>query len=362
MQHNFMITELPMLRAHMLVKGLSWLIASLIAAATLFYLLLLVINWQDEKPSADYLKLQSILQPPVGISANENGFAFFQQHAASNDLVLSPALAQLTRQCDATDCDALANAQPPVLDQLIEQHQPLLQFYQQLRQHQYWYEVPDSDMWQEQPRYSVLLDAQKLVLVQAFLAAKQQNVTTARQLLQQDLTFWRMVLQNNHSLLSKMVTVAAIRQHFEFAAQIRQQLAVALQPELLPESWLQPFTDEDLAITKMVAGESAFRCNSMQHMLNAPGAVEQPLSEVVLSALIKPMLQMQASCNLLAEQMLRFANAKSEPEFAWYSYLYNPVGKLLHLSTTEDYSAYRQRLLSSERLRQQTVQAPAAQS
>jgi hypothetical protein len=338
-----------------LTKALGWIFASLIVGLVMFYLLLLAINWQDEAPGAAALQLKAVQKTYTDNKTTDNGYVVFSQHASSVEHQVAPALQQLIQQCYQARCEAVLNNAASQLPELIAQHQLLLKFYQQIRSYSHWYEPPITDVLQEIPPYQVLRNAQQLLLFQAWLAAHEQDVIRARQLLQQDLAFWRTVLPNNNSLLSKMLTVAAVKKHFAFAELIQQQLEPSLQAAVIPAIWSQPFTDNELDMQQAFSGEWVFVSTQMQQSMQQPSDKNMPVLEKLGLMLFRPLVLLQATNNENAERLLRIANGGVVPEQPWFSWLYNPVGKILNSTGSEAYSEYARQVSELELLRQQAL-------
>ncbi|MGP9799582.1 hypothetical protein [Rheinheimera sp. NSM] len=338
-----------------LTKVLGLALAILLSVVTVIYILLLIINLQDETPSAAALTMQALQQPVADMNADNNGYLYFHQHAGSAEHLVSEDFSLLMRQCDVSDCHAVLMAQPQ-LAQLVEQHRALADFYQQVRSYSHWYEPIPVDTAEAMPSYQSLLHAQQLLLLQAWLAVQQQDMVTAQHVLKQDLHFWRSQLQRNNLLLSKMISTAAVKRHLRFATVLKQQIAPQQQAAMMPQSWLAPFTAEELSMLRAFSGEWVFGNNVIQTVLQpAADATESSATERLSLMLLKPLLLIQATSNERARMLLAQADGDIAPTPPWYSWLYNPLGKLLNSLGTEQYIIYRQRSEELELLRQQAI-------
>ncbi|GAA0547240.1 hypothetical protein GCM10009098_13520 [Rheinheimera aquimaris] len=346
-----------------LAKAVGYLLKTLVillGAVATCYLLLLAINWQDEQPSAAALVLQQHLQAPPQLSQDNNGYRYFSDHSADNELSVSALLANLTRQCGGQDCHSALVELQPQLATVIAEHQPMADFYRRLQQFEYWYEPVPATM-DVIPSYQPLLQAQQLWLLKAWQAALQQDTAAVQSLLQQDLQFWRRTLASNQLLLGKMVSVSAIKKHFAVASIILQQLPVAVRGTAMPALWSQPFDNIELSLEQALAGEWAFG-NMVINTVLQPEAVktEQSLTDATVLLLLQPLLLPQASSNDRASLLLAQITAETMPARPWYSGLYNPLGKLVNSVAVTDYAVYQQRLQELEPLRQQAVLTTAA--
>lgn len=330
-----------------LAKFLGKCLGGLVAVAVTCYLLLWVVNWQDEAASerALDLKRQLTLKP-----VSNNGYQLYTSQLAQLGSAAIPELQQLFSDCRQAGCQSLIQAETETLQQLLAQQQQLLAAYQQWLATEHWQESPlvNTDL----PAYQPLLNGQRLQLLQAYLAARQGDSELAQQLLAADLQFWRKLLPQNRYLLSKMISVAAIEQHFLFASAINQSLTDGDRPR--PAIWQQPFSPAELSLELALAGEW-----QLSEQLIAKGLSES--SELKLLqrlgvTLVKPLYQAQASSNERA--LLLSCEAGGQQAVApWYHWAYNPVGKILNRASTVPCAQYLSRLERLEQSRQQLVSA-----
>jgi hypothetical protein len=336
-------------------------LATLLACIIALYVVLLIINLSDEAPSPAAMSMQNLqntIKPATKLNADNNGYLFLQQYASAEELQLKEPLSTLLRQCPGADCQATLTKQVNLAD-LLAQHQTVSDWYQQLHRYSYWYEPVPADAAGVLPSYSHLMAAQKLQLTKAWLAAQQQDTTTAQKLLQQDLQFWRTLLVKNNLLISKMITAAAIKQHFEFAAVMQQQLAPDQWSALMPDSWLQPFSADELSLQQALSGEWAYGNNFVSAFVNPVAADMENMAEYLATVVLAPLFQIQATSNQRAAQLLAAEHNKAIPEQPWYSWFYNPVGKLLNNMGAPSYHHYQQNVVALELLRQQVITAAA---
>ena len=336
------------------IKLIFKVVATLLSIVVTIYVVLLVINWQDEAPSTAASTMRTLQEVPAEITPDNNGYEYFRQHAGATEHMVSDTFSQLMRQCDTEDCNTVLAAQPNVA-QLIDEHKPLIDFYQQVRSYPHWYEPALADAAQALPSYHGIMHAQQLLFLQAWLAAQQQDIPTVRLLLQQDLQFWRTVLSGNNLLLSKMISIEAVKRHFSFATVLKQQIEPQQQADMMPDSWLAPFTPEELSLLQALSGEWVFGDNAIAAALKEDLARDDiAITEQLSIVLSKPFFLMQATSNDRAAMLLAQANAEVQPIQPWYSWVYNPAGKLIN-SVTPDYSSYQKRLEGLEPLRQQAI-------
>ncbi|WP_019676338.1 hypothetical protein [Arsukibacterium perlucidum] len=332
-------------------RGTVKLLLGLLLLLIGLYLLLLAINWQDAKPNDASLHMQSLLQPPP-IPAAQNGYQHFVAHHANNELRLSESLQQLYHQCNQQDCAEALTAKTD-LAKLIAEHRQLMEFYQQLLQYPQWQEPPPT--LQDIPLYQGLLHGQRLLLWQAWLEAQQGNNKQVKTALTADYQFWQTVLTNSNSLITKMVSTAALKHHFQFAPEIIKQLPKAQRPAAVPAAWASAISDKALSLELVMAGEWHFGADILADTwLDNPDESEnQSVFETVFVRLARPLFLLQDTKNVHAQQLLK---QDEQATYPWYSWLRNPSGRLLVASSVPFYSDYRQRLQQLEPLRLQALQ------
>lgn len=341
-----------------LTKMFSKTLAVMFASLLLCYLLLLLVNIRDEPPSAAAQTMQQLQQAAASAaeqSTQTNGYAYLAQHGSSPNYRLAEPLAALMRQCHQGDCQQLLDAEPE-LTRWVNEHDELAAFYQQIRSFDHWYETVPTDVADPFPSWQPLLEGQQLLFAQAWLALQQQDIAQARQLLQQDMQFWRGLLTKHNLLIGKMVSSAAIKRHFEFAAMLQQELAGTAQAALTPDSWQMAFTVQELNLRQVLSGEWVYgNTLTEQTLLNDDALAQASAAERFAWWLLKPLFQPQATRNQRAAMLLAQADNTLTADTPWYSWGYNPVGKLFNVAGEASYLPYRQRLEQLEPLRLQLL-------
>lgn len=168
--------------------------------------------------------------------------------------------------------------------------------------------------------------------------------------------FWRGLLTKHNLLIGKMVSSAAIKRHFEFAAMLQQELAGTAQAALTPDSWQMAFTAQELNLRQVLSGEWVYgNTLTEQTLLNDDALAQASAAERFAWWLLKPLFQPQATRNQRAAMLLAQADNTPTADTPWYSWGYNPVGKLLNVAGEASYLPYRQRLEQLEPLRLQLL-------
>ncbi|SEA68674.1 hypothetical protein [Alkalimonas amylolytica] len=346
-----------MLLLQKLTKALLWLTLGTLLLVVSFYVLLLAINWQDEAPSANAHLLQSTFQMNAPVADNINGYSYFLRHNTQALLPVSDKLRALFAACDRKDCYVELSAASPDVYTLIEEHQALLGFYQHLLQFRYWQEPPLRHHSQI-PSYQSLASAHRLYLLHIWLQLQADDATAARQLLQQDLQFWRLVIRHNNHLLGISISRAALQRHFFFSQMLLAQLEPEQQVALAPSAWHEPFSVDELSLRNAIAGEWFLRSSLVKEAMASPfNHWGDNWYEQLRMRFVMPLLLPQATANDYATQLLACLGESQLPELRWYHWLYNPVGKVLNHSSSLD--CYRYNLQQLEQHRLDTI-APLA--
>ena len=99
------------------------------------------------------------------------------------------------------------------------------------------------------------LGFQRLEFLRLRALADAGKVDEVRDALEADLTFWRLVFRNSDILITKMIALAAVRQHFFYGNLVLRHLPADKSATAIPASWTQPFTTEELSMLRTLAGE-----------------------------------------------------------------------------------------------------------
>lgn len=345
-------------------KGLR-LLTRVVSAIVAFYLLLWMINFQDEAPSAESLRLAKILATRSEVPEAQNGFIYYAKYLESTQTEqpsLSNAqprpdttvLTSLT-QCQSEQCLAALQTAGAELNALLFQQQKALASYQIILEYPFW-QYPVLDAQTRVVPFGPLLHMQQLFLLSVWQKVQADQLATAKVMLEQDLTFWRQQLQQSDHRLSKSIAHSAIQRHWLYASFFKQSMTQHHFQQLSPAQWQQPLRDDELSMLSVFAGEWRF----------SNSAIDLLLQQKSHSAFVdwfrlgwwRPFLQRQALSNMFAVQYLACAEPRTsyrELHFPWYSWLYNPVGKVFVQLEGERCSVQSMELAALETTRQQLL-------
>ncbi|PTU76364.1 hypothetical protein [Pseudomonas mangrovi] len=325
-----------------LLRLLKWTFALLLGLPLLAYVALLLINWDDQPPSAEALEMQRILAERPVPADDDNAYVYLLGILAADGV--SP-MELGRRQLDWAhevvkrswkDADPwppepeLPTQQPPretripsaqkligscpsseaclpdlagdslLLHDWLDSEQLLLQRYLALLQRTSNHVPLDLlDIRMTMPDYSGAFDGQRLLMAQSWLLMHAGDSIAAVALLNQDLTFWRMMQRESDTILQRMIAAAAIRQHFNWGRAVLVQHPEG--PLATPASWSNPFTTEDRSLERALAAEWLFS-KSMVAMMKADHRIPWEDDAIALfyrvpGLITTPLIRPQTSAN-----------------------------------------------------------------
>jgi hypothetical protein len=255
------------------VRITAWIAGSLLGVIITAYLVAVAINLRDRPPSEEAIRLADAYRnrPPVADSDNayvylmgfsvapeEDPFAMglkrvsWMKRASEDGAALSekdpigerpdirhrrPQLIQefmeACRSGGVSDCaDAFASGDE-VFDRWIATERWLLERYRTLIAHAGWMETVPFDVSAPLPDYALVMDGQRMHLLDAMSHARRGDHRIVESLLAQDVRFWRRVLESSDLLISKMIATAAGRR-----IQSTSMLRTTRRPR---QYWMRPF-------------------------------------------------------------------------------------------------------------------------
>jgi len=169
----------------------------------------------------------------------------------------SQALRQIISACRAAAARACGSALDRVKGNVpLSDIEPLLLArYEALLARRGWYEIGTAIPNAPIPSYEGTMEAQRLLLIRLRDAAAAGDAEKVRSTLSRDLAFWRTMLVSSDILISKMMAVAGIRQHFSLGSHLLRNLAADRVTEAIPAQWHEEFSAEELSMRRPMAGE-----------------------------------------------------------------------------------------------------------
>jgi len=260
-----------------------------VAACVLLFGAAVVVNRHDAAPSADYLHLERLIanRPPLGDAQNgyvyllgirapadvdprylgerrltwfetldhdmsrlnddpgENGITFRNARAHDIGALADDCDSADWRKCQATFASIPDAARWNPTDLLLTAR------YRELIHYPAWREHVGNDIRQPIAGFADAIWGQRLL----FLAMRRADAQTLRDMLSRDHAFWRTVLGSSDTLLTKMIAVSALRQHYRFGNLLLRACSPAVMDSTIPDGWRRPLTREELSLESVLAGE-----------------------------------------------------------------------------------------------------------
>jgi hypothetical protein len=194
----------------------------------------------------------------------------------------------------------------------------------------------------------------ELFLLETWVLAADGDGRAVRERLDADLTFWRLVLAEADSLLSKSLAASFVRQHFEWGDLILRRLPPAARADAIPATWHQPLTAQERSMRRVLVGEWNYRTHALASFKETGWLYGRPppnsdglsVGERFELSLANALLQVEDSANRDAAAFGRLAPLLDAPYadlpaalarvraakrrgLGWLDLAYNPVGQAL---------------------------------
>jgi hypothetical protein len=254
----------------------------------------------------------------------------------------------------------------------------LLQRYQELIHHRSWRESVPFDVRAQLPPYGLVVDGQRLLLLDAKVLAERGDYTGAKSLLEEDLAFWRKVLESSDTLITKMIATAAITRHFELGNLVLRQIGPENVMSAVPAGWSVPISGSERSMRRCLMGEWLFMSTSLRNLdVGLDALRDDSILSSVERRLMMPLYRPQDSMNKGAAYILQVADLLAVPldrygeavnqtaelaertrREAWPPRsAYNIVGQLLIGMGPADFGPYARRVGDLEGVRRAAVLA-----
>lgn len=294
------------------LKLLAWIFGVIAALIIAVYLLFLIVNLHDQPPSELAKNFESNYSNRIKIPDQDNAFVYVMglsvaqdedpqawgikrialiAHATdeeignlNNNSIMQDYLYQNIRNPEFKKISSIL--QTPVDEQCfttLENNKNIIaewtnaeawllnRYLKLLSYHQY-QEKAMTDPTMPLPNYAAIMDAQKLFFANLWLQAEQGNVKNVQSLMEQDLAYWRMASASSDMLISKMVTVAALKRHFSFGNLVLKKLSMKDNANAIPKSWRLPFTKTELSMSQTLTAEWIFQDRIFKKIKQKPDA------------------------------------------------------------------------------------------
>ncbi len=222
------------------------------------------------------------------------------------------------RSSDQDCLDALMGRDREIFTWLMDSEW-LIDRYDELLAHTQWLEPHGSMQLSTWTVLGPLAAGQRLWMVQAYALASAGEVDRVRDLLEQDLAFWRMVHQQTTTMNGRRQAAERLLDHFRWGAIALKRLPRGT-PEAIPDAWRQPLTAPELSMANAMASEWRDAINWVEALAQgrepsrSPRSVQtRPLSERMVATLVRPFFKPQDFANRYARELRNVATMLDVP-------------------------------------------------
>ena len=400
-----------------ILKVVGWSAVGTVGLVIVLYLIAVAINWRDREPSAAAVRLTKFYSERPVVSDQDNAYIYAMGFSVApgqdsgqmgskravwiresnraarwdtaNDPLREeydyrgkrlPVVQEFVDACkpQSANCAAAFVAGGAVFDQWIGSESWLLERYRELIAHHVWQDVMPFNVAAPLPPYALVMDGQKLLLLNAKKFAESGDSVAVSRLLGEDLRFWRMVLESSDALISRMIATAAINRHFQLGSLIFGQMRPVDVMSAVPDNWRVAVSEPELSMQHCLVGEWMFMSAAMRNT-NVDLVVRHDDSLVAraMRGLTAPLYQPQDSVNRNAEYIWRMNEILSVPieryedsvnrtaEFSRQTRrealppraAYNIIGQVLVGLAASDFGTYARRVADLEGVRRAALVA-----
>lgn len=333
-------------------KWVGWASAIVFLMLVLACLAVLVINRNDQPPSRAVVRLENLARSLPPVADKDNGFIYFMGFSAYPnvdpaiagmqrverlrkktrrpqrsvpDLLTRPyniadarstEVAALLTKCREVDreCARLLQMHHAVVRSWLQGEPWLAERYRTLLAFPEWREIAGPGPEIAELPFDALLEGQKDHLLTAWVRAGAGDAIGVRQMLEDDMRFWRRSLAGADTLLSKMMAAVAIRRHFLWGSMILRRLPAGKVMAAVPPSWYVAVSDAERSMLRPLGGEWRVFSSSAKFLRDSPGTSWMPADELewlehAVVNFAKSTFQLQATSNRQAELMVAVADA-----------------------------------------------------
>jgi hypothetical protein len=400
-----------------LLKILAWVAGSFVALVLVLYLVVLAINWRDRPPSEAALRFVAAYRDRPAVADADNAYVyasgFFvkpgddpqaaglrriswlwsvsREPPPADGGYLSPtekdydykaarssAVRELSEACREQDpaCALAMERGSATIVEWLSSERWLFERYQTLIARPGWLETAPIGPQMTLPPYGAVMDGQRLLFLQAWTRAGERDAAAVRNLLSQDIRFWRHTLESSDILISRMIAVAGLRRHFKFGNVVLRRLPAELESAARPPEWAAELTLAERSMMRTWVGEWMYLSRALEQTGPDQWLDERASHDNVVQRLIArasvPLLQRQDLANQYAESFVR-ANAELDVAYERYEAgvtraeeilrgaewgrelpplrIYNPMGAVLRWINGWQYVSYSQRVVDIEGVR-----------
>jgi len=361
-----------------LAKILAWFLGGVLCLGLIAYAVLSIVNLNDREPTAEIAALKALQEPASEVASRNNSYLYMLGFSGPPDIdpmtlglqryewMEEPRpefrteddplsddydyrfsrdgeVAELAKTCSESevDCIRLLESDTGVVERWLVKERWLLDRYRTVTDMTEFREATPFKVLAPVPSYGVLFEGQRLMIVDAWLAASEGNAEAVSRKLDRDLVYWRMVLEKSDALITKMIATAAIIRHFKLGNIVLRRLPEEVAADGIPASWRNQISDEERSMKRCLAGEWTYFDESIRIVVadndnpfgNWTGITGSMTWDRISWVFLKPFWQHQDLSNRHARLMLDLGNVFDVP--------YDEVSAAIEIADLLQRSAYR---------------------
>lgn len=336
------------------LKIIGWCVVALVGLGVAAYLIVVVVNWRDREPSATAVQFASEYRARPAVPDSDNGFidllglgvppgdspfqmglkriAWLQDSSrlahldpASDpmgkslevmDHVHPAAVQQFIDACrfGGSACLSAFQSGTELFEQWQSSESWALPRYLELIRYGSWLEAVPFNPEAPLPPYGLAVDGQMMLFLDAKTLSERGDYAGVKNLLEQDLGFWRRVLESTDTLIGKMVATAAIDRNFKLGSLVLRQIPPAQVLSAMPAGWSVPISDSERSMRRCLVGEWMYMSGVIRQS-NAAAATlaDESFVSKLHARLGSPLYRLQDTVNKNAEYLLQMAELLNAP-------------------------------------------------
>ncbi len=360
-----------MVAGRILLQLIAWIFGAVGVLLGGFYVVLLIVNWGDAEPISEAGVLAAMVPDSADLQSVDNGWPLALGFAAPQEVDASVAgrerLDWLLRlreepQRALSERDPLAaRVQEPVagsaaasdvarvfdalcwraespddvclqglsgrdadIEVWLDEMQWLVDRYEDLLAHREWIEPAGTTRLSPWTVVGPLTAGQRIWMVRAWSAAADGDVALVRQLLNEELAFWRRMLANSATMTGRRLVAERLIDHFRLGAIVLKRLPDGLAAEAIPPLWRAPLTAEELDMRRAMVSEWLEAIAWVEQLARgadpasgAQSAQARGFGERVGASLFRPLVKVQDFANRYALELAQLHSLLNVPVEAY---------------------------------------------
>ncbi|PLX97480.1 MAG: hypothetical protein C0622_12975 [Desulfuromonas sp.] len=137
----------------------------------------------------------------------------------------------------------------------LRENAELVRRYRELRSYSCFVEPLDFGAYMPFPGFSQLRNGQVGIFFETALKADRGDIAGAFSEVEKDVEFWRFVLRNSETFITRLIAIACMTRDLEFVSDLGAKYPLDTESEVTQEKILRSFAAEELSFEKVIIGE-----------------------------------------------------------------------------------------------------------